>query len=271
MKPEKLKFKSYDGYKLEGTFQPAEGSTIAALLFVHGITSNRDELGFHSDMAIFLAAKGVASLRFDYRYHGVFETSLENLTLSGIVNDIDAGYNALKDKVQNTTTNFFIVGTSFGGGLVAYWVDTFEKRELKKIIFNAPVFDYEDDVLRRNDLLQDGELVEKAVKQLNSKGYIKSSGIHFGRGLINELKLINGIHAIKKLGSRAWIFHGKDDEDVPLSSSEKFKSPETGLTIIPDVGHGFGIDIDEDLDHPETKAIHQKIYGDVFTLIQKEI
>ena len=48
-----------------------------------------------------------------------------------------------------------------------------------------------------------------------------------------------------------WIFHGKDDEDVPLLSSEKFKSTETGLTIIPNVGHGFGIDIDEDLDQIE--------------------
>ena len=270
MKPEKLKFSSYDGYKLEGTFQPAEGNTIAALLFVHGITSSRDELGFHSDMAIFLAQKGVASLRFDYRYHGVFEKSLQDLTLAGIVNDIDAAYNSLRDKIKNTTNSFYIVGTSFGGGLVAYWVDTFKKIELKKIILNAPVFDYEDDVLRRSNLIQNDKLVEKAVKQLNSKGYVKSSGIHFGRGLINELKLINGIQAIKNLGSRACIFHGKDDEDVPLSSSEKFKSPETELTIIPDVGHGFGIDIDEDLDHPETKAIHQKIYKNVWELIQKE-
>ncbi len=271
MKPEKLKFKSYDGYKLEGSFQNAESNITGALLFVHGITSSRDELGFHSDMADFLATKGIASLRFDFRYHGVYESSLEKLTLGELVNDIDAAFNALKKNVKNLTSDFFIVGTSFGGGLVTYWVDFFNKSEIKKVILNAPVIDYEDDVLKRNNLVVNGELTEKAIKQLNSKGFVKSSGINFGRGLINELQSINGIRSIKNLGKRAWIFHGKDDEDVPLSSSEKFKSPDTGLTIIPNVGHGFGIDIDEDLDHPETKAIHQKIYQDVWNLIQKEI
>lgn len=271
LKTERLKFRSYDGYKLEGSYLQAQGKMVGALLFVHGITSNRDELDFHSDMADFLSQKGIASLRFDYRYHGVFEKSLEDLTLGGIVNDIDAAFNTLKQKVGKATSNYFIVGTSFGGGLVAYWVDVFRKNEVKKVILNAPVIDYEDDVLRRNNLLANGELVEKAVKQLNSKGYVKSSDIHFGRGLINELKFINGIAPLKNLGDKVWIFHGKDDEDVPLSSSQNFKTDKTGLTIVPNVGHGFGIDIDEDLDHPETKAIHHKIYVDVWEIIQKQI
>jgi uncharacterized protein len=270
-KTEELKFRSYDGYKLRGSYLEPQGKTIGALLFVHGITSSRDELGFHSDMADFLAERGIASLRFDYRFHGVYEKALENLTLGGILNDIDAAFHALQSRIGKITSNFFAVGTSFGGGLVAYWVDTCKKSEIKKIILNAPVIDYEDDILKRNDFLDKGMLSENAVKKLNSKGYIKSSDIHFGRAIINEAKYINGFSALQNLGEKIWIFHGNEDEDVPLTSSQKFKSEKTNLTIVPNVGHGFGIDIDEDLDHPETKAIHQNIYGDIWSILEKEI
>lgn len=271
MAQRKLKFKSYDGYKLEGTLIEPSGTPKGALLFVHGINSSRDELGFHSDMAEFLAKKGIISFRFDLRFHGIYEDSLEQLTLSGILNDIEAAFSILKENVNSSISNYFIVGTSFGGGLSAYWVQKSQNENIKKVILNAPVIDYEDDVLRRNKLLENGHLSERAAKQLNSKGYVLSSDIKFGRGLINELNYISAIEVLQQLGDKVWIFHGKDDEDVPLSSSEKFKSLTTGLTIVPNVGHGFGIEIDEDLDHPETKAIHYKIYNDVWAILQKEI
>jgi len=270
METKKVKFKSYDGYELEGTLIKAN-SEKGALLFVHGITSSRDELGFHSDYAKFLADNGITTLRFDYRFHGGTNdgnTKLENLSLCGIVNDIDAAFSLLKSNADRRTTAFFIVGTSFGGGLSAYWVDTTNKNEIKKVILNAPVINYENDVLERNGLLFNGLLSDKAQKQLKSKGFINSSDIHFGRSLINELKYINGIHALQNLKDRVVIFHGNDDEDVPLVSSKKYKSRETLLEIIPKVGHGFGVEDDEDLDFPETKAIHRSIYKKALEIIE---
>lgn len=270
MKEKNITFISYDGYKLKGTLLKASNEK-AALLFVHGITSSRDELGFHSDYAKFLGENGITTLRFDYRYHGGENdgnTKLEHLSLCGIINDIDAAFNALKDNVDKKTKSFFIVGTSFGGGLSAYWVDTTSQSVIKKVILNAPVIDYENDVLERNDLLKDGYLIEKAQKHLKRKGFVNSSDIHFGRGLINELKYINGIKAIQNLGNKVVIFHGDDDEDVPLTSSKKYKSKSTDLEIIKGVGHGFGVEDDEELDFPETKAIHRNIYMKALKIIQ---
>lgn len=266
----KIKFQSYDGYKLEGTLRKAINER-AALLFVHGIMSSRDELGFHSDYAKYLGENGITSLRFDYRYHGVYETKLNELTLSGIVNDIDAAFDALKCSVESAVNSFFIVGTSFGGGLSTYWVDFNQKREIKKIILNAPVINYEDDVLEKENLIKDGLLGDIAQKQLAKKGFVISSDIHFGRGLINELKYINGIKAVKNLGDRIVIFHGDEDEDVPLSSSQKYKSEKTVLNVIKGVGHGFGVEDDEDLDFPETKQIHAEIYKQALKIIENTL
>jgi pimeloyl-ACP methyl ester carboxylesterase len=270
MVEQNLKFKSYDGTELSGTLLKANKEK-AALVFVHGITSSKDELGFHSDYAIFLAKNGITSLRFDYRFHGgknEGNTKLEDLSLCGIVNDIDAAFSTLKNNVDNKTDAFFIVGTSFGGGLSAYWVDATNKSEIRKIILNAPVINYEDDVLERNHLIDNGLLSVKAQKQLKGKGFVESSDIHFGGGLINELKYVNGINALQNLGSRVVIFHGNDDDDVPLTSSKKYKSSETQLEIIPKVGHGFGVENDEDLNFPETKEIHRSIYEKALKIIE---
>ncbi len=265
-----IRFKSYDGSDLEGTLIKAEKEK-GALFFVHGITSSRDELGFHSDYAKYLSKNGITTLRFDYRFHGVNEERLEHLSLCGIVNDIDAAFIALKGNVSKKTTSFFVVGTSFGGGLSAFWVDQKNKKEIKKVILNAPVINYENDVLERNGLLSHGLLSEKGQKQLRQKGFVKSSDIHFGRELINELKYVNGISALQNLGSKIVIFHGDADDDVPLDSTQKYKSSSTRLEIIKGVGHGFGVDDDDDLDFPETKEIHRSIYQKALKIIEKSL
>ncbi len=264
-----IKFKSYDGYELSGTLLKANLEK-AAVVFVHGITSSKDELGFHSDYAQFLSENGITSFRFDYRFHGrknQGNQKLEGLSLCGIVNDIDAAFKVLKNNAESKTKAFFIVGTSFGGGLAAFWVDSTKKVEIKKVILNAPVISYENDVLERHSLMENGSLSEKARKQLKNRGFVKSSDIHFGRGLINELKYVNGINAMQNLGSRVIIFHGSEDDDVPVSSSRKYKSKETQLEIIQKVGHGFGVEEDEDLNFPETKVIHRKIYKRALEII----
>ena len=270
MNSHSIKFTSYDGYPLEGSIQAA-GDEKAALLFVHGITSSRDELGFHSDYADFFAQRGVSSLRFDYRYHGAYEHSLEQLSLCAIVNDIDAAFAALVANVLPTTKSFFVVGTSFGGGLAAYWASLGRQKRISKVFLNAPVINYENDVLERNSLTSHAALTKKAASQLERHGYVKSSGIKFGRALINELQYINGIAALVTLGDRVVIFHGDEDEDVPLSSSEQYKSPKTTLKVVKGVGHGFGIDVDEDLTHPETKRIHRSIYESAFRIVQESL
>lgn len=266
----KISFKSYDGYKLEGTLLNAKNEK-GAVLFVHGITSSRDELGFHSDYAKFLGESGYSSLRFDYRYHGVNESKLSELTLGGIVNDIEAAFNALKNGISKKVASYFIIGTSFGGGLSAYWVDFSKKKEIKKVILNAPVINYVNDVLERNEMIENDVLSEKAQKQLKRKGFVNSSDIHFGRGLINELRFINGIAALQNLGSKVVIFHGNDDEDVPLTSTQKYKAKDTTIEIVKGVGHGFGVEDDEDLDFPETKEIHRSIYTKALKYIDSSL
>ncbi|CAF4719169.1 unnamed protein product [Rotaria sp. Silwood1] len=96
----------------------------------------------------------------------------------------------------------------------------------------------------------------RAIKKLYG---LRSTIVHGAATGVNLYTACEDLQnkAITNLGDKVVIFHGDDDEDVPLTSSQKYKSDNTTLKIIKGVGHGFGVEDDEDLDFPETKEIHK--------------
>ena len=73
MKPDntKVQFSSFDGIGLEGTLLKPTSTVQASSLMIHGITADRHEWGTFDFLAQMLAEHGIASLRFDYRCHGI--------------------------------------------------------------------------------------------------------------------------------------------------------------------------------------------------------
>jgi uncharacterized protein len=252
-------FRSYDGTALEGTLVEGEGPRAAVVLMVHGITSSRDEFGLFSGFAEHLAREGTPSFRFDYRCHGVNEQRMESLTLSGIVNDVEAA--AACALAQTRASRIHVVGMSFGGGLSAFWAAA-TKNTVSSVVMLAPVIDYEEDVLGQHGLLSNGTLDEDARRLLQEQGFLETDGIRYGPALLNELRYISGIEGIRRLKCESLIVHGDADTVVPYASSERFVKLHPGcrLVNIPGTDHGFGIGDDEDLSSPETKAKHQEVF-----------
>lgn len=259
----KHQFRSYDGLSLEGTLASADGSKSAVFLLVHGITSCRDEYGLFSRFAQYLARAGAPSFRFDYRCHGINDQPMESLTLSGVVNDIDAAAQCALE--QSGATNLHVVGMSFGGGLSAFWAAT-TKHPVASVVMFAPVIDYEQDILGQHGLLAQGKLSEQAAHQLQEHGFIEPDGNRYGPALLNELPYISGIEGLRRLRCQSLIVHGDADTVVPYASSQRFValSPDCQLVNIPGTDHGFGVEDDDDLSSPETKAKHQEVYGIVW-------
>ena len=266
-------FRSYDGTRLEGTLAKGDGPRNGVVLMVHGITSSRDEFGLYSGFAEHLAREGTPSFRFDYRCHGVNEQPMESLTLSGIVNDVEAG--AACALAQTRASKIHIVGMSFGGGLSAFWAST-TKIKVSSVVMLAPVIDYEEDVLGQHGLLSDGTLNEDAQRLLQQQGFLETDSIRYGSALLNELRYISGIEGIQRLKCESLIVHGDADKIVPYASSERFVKLHPGcqLVNIPGTDHGFGVENDEDLSSLETKAKHQEVFrlvSDFFSRIYKDV
>ncbi len=255
---ETVVFRSYDGLPLYGTFLAGKSEVVGAALLVHGTVSDREELGFYTDMANFLSLEGFSSLRFDYRCNGVDKTPQPEMTLSGILNDIDAAFRFLQSKLGEKVP-IYLVGTSFGGGLSAFWASQ-NPGLVETIFLNAPLLDYEDEILKRPGLLESAGVNLLGQEMIAKMGFVETSGFRFGKALIEELPTINGIRPLQNPPCKVIIFHGDLDADVPISSSKKYVSSDVRLIVVPGTEHGFGIPGDEDLTHPTTKENHRKIY-----------
>ena len=255
-----LKFRSYDGTPLEGTYSGCEEHRDAVVILVHGITSSMDELGLFSGLARHLASEGLPSIRFNYRCHGKSDQPMEAMTLSGIVNDIESA--ASLGLSESSASRIHVVGMSFGGGLSAFWAAT-TKIEVASVVMLAPVIDYEEDVLGQHGAVVNGAIAEDAAGLLQRQGFLEMDGIRYGSALLNEFRFISGVQGLRQLTCKSLIIHGDADSIVPFESSERFAKmhDRCELVNVPDTDHGFGVGDDEDLSSPETKAKHKEVFG----------
>lgn len=184
---------------------------------------------------------------------------MESLTLSGIVNDIEAA--AACALTQTNVSKIHIAGMSFGGGLSAFWASMTQKTVCSVVMF-APVIDYEEDIVGQHGLLSNQTLNEHAQRSLQEQGYLETDGVRYGAALINELRYISGVEGIRRLRCDSLIVHGDADSIVPYASSERFVklNPRARLVNIAGTDHGFGVGDDEDLSSPQTKAKHKEVY-----------
>lgn len=264
-----LRFRSYDGASLEGTYESGDHRTTdTVVVLVHGITSSRDEFGLFSGLANHLANEGGSSFRFDYRCHGKNAWPMETMTLSGIVNDIEAAATVAVERAGVSRVQ--VVGMSFGGGLSAFWAATTEM-PVVSIVLLAPVIDYEEDILGQHGALVEGQLSNKAAALLEREGYLEMEGFRYGRALINEARFISGIEGLRRLRCRSLIVHGDADSVVPYASSQRFARlhDRCELVNVPGTDHGFGVGEDEDLSTPETKEKHREVFGIVSRFLRR--
>jgi pimeloyl-ACP methyl ester carboxylesterase len=122
-------FRSADGLRLASSFNSPQTSPQASIVLVHGGGVTREEGGFFTRMAVGLAESGVASLRFDLRGHGESEGRQEDLTLSGVLNDIHAAVGHVRELAKGGPVS--VLGASFGGGISAYFASLYP-REVEK-------------------------------------------------------------------------------------------------------------------------------------------
>lgn len=249
-----VSFASFDGLMLNGTLVTPRSQIRGAMLLVHGITADREEWGFYTRMAQILEEIGIATLRFDYRCHGVDKTPMRELSLSGIVNDIDAAFQKMLELVGAYLPSF-IFAHSFGGGTAAYWVSKNKNTFPLKVLFlSAPVIDYADDVSRN---------AGDWVTALRTDGYVSYGDNRLSRCLISEIPHINGIEATANPPCPLIVFHGDADTDVPLSSSQKFVkvSEFSRIEVIEGAEHGYIKPGDEDIVDPQTFANYEKVFS----------
>ena len=116
-----------DGQKVVGTLELPEGvATPPVVLLLHGFKGSRDEMktpmvkeGIFARAADAWAAKGLASLRIDFRGGGDSDGSFEDTTISGQIKDALAAIDFLQGEKSVDAARLTVVGWSQGGAVAA--------------------------------------------------------------------------------------------------------------------------------------------------------
>lgn len=247
-------FQSLDGIRLRGTLViPPERSASAAVL-VHGGGVTRHEGGFYTRLASGLAEAGIPSLRFDIRGHGESGGRQEDLTISGILNDIRSAVEHVTSETGSHQAN--LIGASFGGGISAYYASRYPEQVQRLVLIN-PLLNYKKRFIDDKPYWHDEHIGREAGDELAARGFISHSPtFKLGRPLLNEVFYIQPHLALGEVKAPTVIVHGTKDTFVPIESSRNAIGSFAGearLVEIDGAQHGIAVDEDPQYRNPQTR------------------
>lgn len=106
---------------------PDSGASGAAVVMLHGFGSSRDEVGgLFAMQAADLAAKGIASLRIDFRGYGESEGEMADTTLEGLIADAATARTFLAGVEGVDGARIGVIGYSFGAAVAMLEPDDFK-------------------------------------------------------------------------------------------------------------------------------------------------
>lgn len=241
----RVEFESKDGTKLIGIYCYTNQEPKGFIILTHGIPSEKDENGFHKNMAAYFAKNGYDSFRFDFRYMGESETGSESdITINNLIEDIESAYKmAISTCVRNNSMQF-AVGTSCGGGILLKWINDYSHADsISRVFLCCPVLDYvyECTGVNKTDIYVKKDEILSSLKEL---GYVKDRDAKYGYSFFLQAMDFDVDVELRKYGKQVLIYHGNQDPSVPITFSKEFAERNlkaVDLVIVDWARHGFGV------------------------------
>jgi pimeloyl-ACP methyl ester carboxylesterase len=234
-------FRSLDGLGLSGTLVLPVSVRGAATVLVHGGGVTREEGGFFTRLAAGLAEAGMPSVRFDLRGHGDSEGRPEDVTLSGVVNDVRAAVRWVGHEAGDRAVN--LIGTSFGGGLCAFFAAHFPA-EVRRLVLLNPLLNYKKRFIDDKPYWHHDQIDEEFGRELAANGFLSHSpSLKLGRALLNEVFYVEPHRVLGKITMRTLFVHGTQDTFIPVDSSRHAAGQIRVASLIEVEGaqHGFAV------------------------------
>lgn len=230
--------RTLDGTRLSGTFTTPEAPA-AAVLMTHGSGVTREEVGLYPLLASSLAAVGVASLRLDLPGHGTSGGTRADLTLSGLLNVLDAGVAKVTELTGLRRTG--LVAASLSGGVAAYYA-TRRPESVDRLVLFYPLLDYRQRFVFEKPWWTGDAVSDEAAETLGRQGHVEHTPVFpLSRAMLNEAFWVRPDTVFGDLSAPVLFVHGSADPVIPLSSSEKAAASavHSELVVLENAGHGF--------------------------------
>ena len=230
--------RTLDGTRLSGTFTTPPGPS-RAVLMTHGSGVTRDEVGLYPLLAESLAAAGVASLRLDLPGHGTSGGRRADLTMSGLLNVLDAGVAKVSELTGLRRAG--IVAASLSGGVSAFYA-TRRPELVDRLVLFYPLLDYRQRFVFSKPWWAGTAVTDEAAETLDRQGHVEHTPVFpLGRAMLNEVFWVRPDTVFGDLTTPTMLVHGSADPTIPLRSSEQAaaSSVHCELLVLDGAGHGF--------------------------------
>ncbi len=210
-----------------------------AVLMCHGLGGNKVGKGrLYVLLSEMLAARGIASLRIDFRGSGDSEGEFSKMTIESEVSDALVALDFLKHDSQIDKDRIAIFGRSFGG--VVAILASHQYCDIKSLALWAPVFGCE----------QWKERWENAhsgpMDPLKRNSLMNIEGLQPGYPFFQQLFTLKLGDKLKSLDAIPLLhIHGEKDSVVDLSHARKFKEArchvleKSQFRLLPQSDHDF--------------------------------
>jgi dienelactone hydrolase len=245
VKESDIRFNSGE-YNLPGTLSlPASGKQLPAVILVHGTGPNdRDETvgatKLFKDIALGLAMKGVAVLRYDKRakaYAGKRDLRKKDFTVRDeAIDDVIAATEAIKKYSSVDTTKIFLLGHGFGAmilpriakelpqlaGIIMVGANT---NPLEDEIYEQAenLFSQDSMTSRKTQLLDSLKIQVNKVKHLTSADSSSSPLLFHPKSYWLDMNSYHQVEVAKNLSLPILIIQGERDYQVPIENFNTWK------------------------------------------------
>jgi uncharacterized OsmC-like protein/fermentation-respiration switch protein FrsA (DUF1100 family) len=220
---ERFQFPGADGSQLAAALELPEAKPLAFALFAHCFTCGKDLLAAKR-IAVALAAKGIAVLRFDFTGLGSSEGDFANSTFSSNVADLVRAADHLRETRQAPA---ILIGHSLGGAAVlAAAAQIPEARAVVTVA--AP-----SDPAHVTHLFADR--IDDIRKQGNVEVSLAGRPFHISREFLDDIAEHNLMAHVGKLHKALLIMHSPTDDTVGIDNATRIfvaaKHPKSFVSL----------------------------------------
>src|SRR5436309_3857519 len=223
MPTERFQFTGVGGHQLAAALELPEGPPLAYALVAHSFTRGKDVLAAKR-IAVALAAKGIAVLRFDFTGLGSSEGDFANSTFSSNVADLVRAADHLRETRKAPT---ILIGHSLGGAAVLAAAGQIPQAKAV-VTLGAP-----------SDPAHVTGLFADRIDEIRKHGEVEVSlagrPFHIKREFLDDIAEHNLIDHVAKLHKALLIMHSPSDDTVGIDNATRIfvaaKHPKSFVSL----------------------------------------
>lgn len=204
------------------------------VIMIHGFGSDKDEEGNYILLEQLLAQNNFSTIRFDMPGHGDSSGKTEDYSIDDVILIVK---NLVSKYKYN---NYYLIGSSYGG---AVSVLAAKKLNISKIVLYSPLLDFKNNIISPQNDFCSLFLGEKAYNRIKKFGFsfFGFNDKKIGNKLFEDANKYDPNIEIGNLKSDVLIFHGENDDIVPVAQSKEIalKYDNVKLKIVPKSKHLF--------------------------------